>query len=90
MASSNIGSLSAATIEAMAIREAIRFVTYHDIPDAIIESDAKMVTQALNKDPLMIALEFGAIVEEIISLVAGFSCNNLKFRYIPRQTGFFY
>ena len=44
-----------------------------------------MVIQALNIEPLMIVWEFDAIIEEILSLLAGLSSNNVQFRYVSRQ-----
>ena len=76
---------SAATAEAITIREAIRFVVDHDITDAVIESDTKTVVQVINDKPAAVNWEYASVIEEILTLLTSSSHRQILFKFVHRQ-----
>ena len=61
----------------MAVREVIRFISNYAVRDSIIESGAKEIIDAINKDQHTLKWGYTTIVEEIQvrkSFLGGFIC----------------
>ena len=83
--SARIRCASAATAEAIALRETVRYVVHNAIVDAVIESDAQTVVQVINGHQELRNCEYASVVEEIQALMADVSQSNLLITFVPRQ-----